>query len=62
MRTLTSAVIFLMISGCGGGQYVIVIPEKNLVVTFTSNNYASENAISLPLNLLVEHIIPALDS
>ena len=45
-----------------GGQYVIVIPEKNLVATFTSNNYASEDAISLPLNLLVEYIVPALDS
>ena len=45
-----------------GGQYVIVIPEKNLVATFTRNNYASEDAISLPLNLLVEYIVPALDS
>ena len=40
---------------------VIVIPETNMVVTFTSNNYASEDAISLPLNLLVEYIVPALD-
>ena len=44
-----------------GGQHVIVIPETNMVVTFTSNNYASEDAISLPLNLLVEYIVPALD-
>ena len=43
-----------------GGQYVIVIPEESLVVTFTSNNYLAANALSLPLDLLVDYILPAL--
>ena len=43
-----------------GGQYVIVIPDERLVVTFTSQNYGPNDDIALPQALLVEYIIPAL--
>ena len=39
------------------GQYIFVVPEKNMVVVFTSNLEGS--AIFIPKGLLNQHIIPA---
>jgi hypothetical protein len=40
------------------GQFIFVLPEKNLVVVFTSNNL-KEGDFSIPKNLVDRYIIPA---
>jgi CubicO group peptidase (beta-lactamase class C family) len=41
-----------------GGQYIIVLPEQNMVVVFTGGNYNSHLA-SQPFEMLARHILPA---
>jgi len=42
------------------GQYIVVVPDKNLVVVFTSD--LSESDFFLPERLMNQHIIPAAES
>ncbi|KPL16215.1 MAG: hypothetical protein AMJ93_16010 [Anaerolineae bacterium SM23_84] len=42
------------------GQYIVVVPNKNLVVVFTSD--LSESDFFLPERLMNQHIIPAAES
>lgn len=43
------------------GQFIFVVPEKNLVVVFTGNNL-KKSAFYIPIALLRQYIIPAADS
>ena len=40
-----------------GGQVIMVLPEKNMVVVFTSGNYASRSSL---FKILEKYILPAL--
>lgn len=42
-----------------GGQFIIIIPEYELVVSFTANNY-DNNLYDLPLHLTEKYILPAI--
>jgi CubicO group peptidase (beta-lactamase class C family) len=42
-----------------GGQVIMVLPEKNMVVVFTGGNYASKSHL---FEILERFILPALDS
>ena len=41
-----------------GGQVIMVLPEKNMVVVFTSGNYASRSSL---FKILEKYILPALN-
>jgi CubicO group peptidase (beta-lactamase class C family) len=41
-----------------GGQYIVVLPDANMVVVFTGGNYDS-NLASQPFDMLTRYIVPA---
>ncbi|HAP59803.1 MAG TPA: serine hydrolase [Cytophagales bacterium] len=45
-----------------GGQYLIIIPEWNMTVTFTAGNYNLFPEMEIPLEILEEYILPAVQA
>jgi CubicO group peptidase (beta-lactamase class C family) len=43
-----------------GGQYIFVIPEADLVVVFTGENYDSAQA-ELPIRIVEQDILPSIE-
>ena len=55
-RKKTAGKDVLFISGIGaGGQYMATFPELNIVAVATAHN---QKQINLPLNAILEHLIP----
>ena len=42
-----------------GGQYIMVIPEADMVVVFTGENYNSAKS-GLPFEIVAQYILPAV--
>lgn len=49
----------LLFASGNGGQYIMVIPELNLVVVFTGHSYNSSKS-KLPFAILIENILPCI--
>jgi CubicO group peptidase (beta-lactamase class C family) len=43
-----------------GGQYIMVVRELNLVISFNGNSYNSSKS-KLPFDIMIKYILPALD-
>ncbi len=43
-----------------GGQFIFIIPEENMVVVFTGDNYNNYKSMSQPLGFLVKYILNAV--
>ena len=47
-------------AGGNGGQYIVVMPELDMVVVFTGSNYNQYKTMSKSLSLIGQYILPAL--
>lgn len=50
----------ILFASGNGGQYIMVIKDLNLVVTFTGNSYNSSKS-KLPFDIIVKYILPYFD-
>ncbi|MCD9856765.1 beta-lactamase family protein [Epilithonimonas sp. JDS] len=59
VKTKTFSYNIVFASG-NGGQYIMIVRDLNLVVSFTGNSYNSSKS-KLPFNILTDYILPYFD-